>query len=113
MSYARFGDHSDVYIYEHVGGFIECCGCLLVEPENEQEIFGFYHANTAREILSHIDEHLSKGHVVPDYCIDRIKKEHPDLDAQIPPYVRSPEEEARFKQLMERVKKDYDAQHGS
>jgi hypothetical protein len=26
MSYARFGwEDSDVYVYEHVGGYIECC----------------------------------------------------------------------------------------
>ena len=30
MSYCRFSD-GDVYMFEHVGGGIECCGCRLVE----------------------------------------------------------------------------------
>lgn len=98
MSYARFGwDGSDVYIYEHVGGFIECCGCSLTKPEDPHEIFGFYHANTAREMLSHIDEHLAAGDTVPTDCIERIKQEHSDLDAQIQPYVEDPVRHAEKK----------------
>lgn len=109
MSYARFGwEGSDVYIYEHVSGFIECCGCSLVKPEDDYEIFGFYHANTAREMLTHIDQHLAKSDTVPTDCIDRIKEEHPDLDAQIPPYVRTPEQEARYQKLLNKIKKDLD-----
>ncbi len=105
MSYARFGwDNSDVYIYEHVGGFIECCGCVLIEPEGELDIFGFFHASTAREMLDHIDKHKAHNHHVPDDCIERIKEEHPDLDAPIPPYVRTPEEEARHKELFKKWK---------
>lgn len=106
MSYARFGwDGSDVYIYEHVGGFIECCGCSITEPDGHED-FGFFHAQTAREILTHIDKHIAQGDHVPDDCISRIKKEHPDLDAQIPPYVQTPEErEATRKRFLEIMEK--------
>lgn len=31
MSYCRFGDDSDLYIYGHVGGWFECCACGLAE----------------------------------------------------------------------------------
>jgi len=31
MSYCRFGEDSDVYIYAHVGGGFECCACGLAE----------------------------------------------------------------------------------
>lgn len=30
MSYCRFSE-GDVYLFEHVGGYIECCSCLLAE----------------------------------------------------------------------------------
>lgn len=89
MSYARFGFGSDVYIYEHYMGFIECCGCWITEPDEWEQV-GFFKANTAREILDHIDHHIEQGHKVPERCIQRIKEEHPDLDAQIPPYVEDP-----------------------
>lgn len=99
MSYARFSDDSDVYIYEHANGFIECCGCLITEPE-PPEWAGFYKANTAREILHHIYAHLSLGHKVPERCIKRIEDEHPDLDAQIPPYVPDPAQRERVRARM-------------
>jgi hypothetical protein len=84
MSYCRVST-ADAYIYEHVGGFIECCGCSLINPE-DGEIFAFYHANTAREMLSHIDQHIAKGDFIPQKAIDRIKEDHPDLDKQIEKY---------------------------
>lgn len=33
MSYCRFGEDSDVYIYAHVGGGFECCACSLAERQ--------------------------------------------------------------------------------
>ena len=84
MSYCRFSN-ADAYIYEHVGGFIECCGCFITEPE-DGELVGFYRANTAREILAHIDEHIAAGDYIPQSAIERIKQEHPDLDKQIEKY---------------------------
>lgn len=86
MSFARFRDkYSDVYVYEHYLGFIECCGCSITEPREGEDV-GFFHANTAREILDHLDLHLKAGHLVPDLCFERIRQEHPDLDRQVPPY---------------------------
>ena len=29
MSYCRFSDGSDVYMFHHVAGYVECCGCRL------------------------------------------------------------------------------------
>ena len=84
MSYCRFYD-SDAYIYEHVGGFIECCGCFITEPE-DGELVGFYRANTAREMLAHIDEHIAAGDYIPQSAIERIKADNPDLDRQIEKY---------------------------
>lgn len=98
MSYARFGEESDVYIFEHVAGYIQCCGCRLVELD-EKEIFGFANLNTAREALQHLNDHVLEGDKVNAETFRLIREEHPDLDAQIPPYVLSPEEDAERREL--------------
>lgn len=101
MSYARFSATSDVYVYEHVGGFIECCGCGLTEPD-EYEDFGFFHAKTPREMLIHLDEHKKIGDQVPERCYAAIITEYEDLDKEIEPYVTPPEVvERRRKKLRE------------
>lgn len=85
MSYCRFLG-ADAYIYEHAGGFIECCGCSLTDRE-DGEIFGFFRANTAREMLAHMDEHRAAGDYIPERAYDGIRADNPDLDKQIEPYV--------------------------
>jgi hypothetical protein len=85
MSFERFGS-SDVYIYEHVSGFIECCGCWLVDSKDDQ-IFGFAHLKTPREALAHLDLHEGRGDDIGG-ARRRIEKEYEDLDAPIEPYVR-------------------------
>jgi hypothetical protein len=102
MSYSRFGIDSDTYIYEHAGGFIECCGCGL-PPAEGNEVLGLTRLNTAREALEHAQKHLDAGHMVPDRLFTRIREEYPDLDSQILPYVTDPVEaiarKARMKEL--------------
>lgn len=59
MSYSRFGwDNSDVYIFEHVGGGIECCGCPL--PEDAQTQF-----TDLAQLEEHLGAHEAVGHTVP------------------------------------------------
>lgn len=92
MSYARFGwDNSDVYVFEHVSGFIQCCGCHLTK-DNPDELFGFADLKTARLALEHLDEHVKAGDTVPASTFERIKEDHPDLDAEIQPYEREKSE---------------------
>ncbi len=74
MSYARWGLDSNVYVYEGSGG-IACCGCSLSQ---DSQIF-----KTARLALNHLEEHLKAGELVPDYTIEEIKQDHPDLDSLI------------------------------
>jgi hypothetical protein len=103
MSYARMnGIDSDVYVYEHANGFIECCGCRLTAPE-EYEDFGFARLSTAREALAHLDWHIRDGDKVPERALNRIRGEHPDLDAPIEPYVTPPEVEARRRKRMQEL----------
>jgi hypothetical protein len=86
MSFERFST-SDVYVFEHVGGFIQCCGCLLGDD---------WDYNTPREMLAHLDEHEAAGHDIGRSRI-RILEEYPDLDINIDPYVISPEVSERIR----------------
>ena len=95
MSFERFTS-SDVYIFEHVGGFIECCGCSLAEGE-DLELFTLIQLKTPREALAHLDEHEDAGDDVGG-ARRRIEKAYEDLDATIEPYVTPPE-------VIERVRK--------
>jgi hypothetical protein len=66
-------------------GWIECCGCSVIEPDSG-EIFGFFKAYTAREILDHLDVHADRGDLVPERCYLRIREEYSDIDAPIEEY---------------------------
>jgi hypothetical protein len=66
MSYARFCDHSDVYIYSD-GEAINCCGCRLDSEDFASDDFD--------EICEHLIRHLDAGHQVPRYCIERLLDE--------------------------------------
>jgi hypothetical protein len=103
MSFERF-TNSDIYIYEHVSGWIECCGCLFSDWDSEP----FPQLKTPREALAHLDRHEEAGHDIGG-ARRRIEKEYEDLDAPIDPYVRTPEEEARHEELFKRMKEAYDA----
>ena len=81
MSFERFSS-SDVYVFEHVGGFIECCGCWLMADNDEWSV----KLATPREALEHLDIHEAVGHDIGG-ARRRIEKEYEDLDAPIEPYV--------------------------
>ena len=66
MSYCRFGKDSDVYMYPHVDGFIECCACNIGEPQA---------FDTPRQALMHLFEHLGRGDKVPEYAYAQLIKE--------------------------------------
>lgn len=80
MSYARFGPDSDVYVFQTCGLLLACCDCRLREIEATIPWASF---STAREALDHLKRHIDAGHKVPDYTIEEIKEDFPDLDLQI------------------------------
>lgn len=102
MSYARMSSESDVYVYEHCAGFIECCGCRLTAPDEWEDV-GFAKLSTAREALEHLEWHVREGDLVPQRAFDRVREEHPDLDKAIEPYVTPPEVQARQRKLMQEL----------
>lgn len=79
MSYERFWS-SDVYIFPHVGGGIECCACFLSLDEEP-----FPNFKTPREALAHLDKHVEAGHDIGK-ARDRIEEEFEDLDVVIEPW---------------------------
>lgn len=107
MSFERFST-SDVYIYEHVSGFIECCGCFFSGDWFKGDAT-FPQLKTPREALAHLDKHEAAGHDIGAARV-RIEKEYPDLDIEIRPYKEDPEQlekiKAKLKKFFEQDDKD-------
>lgn len=61
MSYARFGKHSDIYLFAHVGGYVQCCGCWLGDEWN---------LHSAQEVVQHLEKHVKAGHQVHPALLD-------------------------------------------
>lgn len=76
MSYARWSEDSDVYVFACVSGHLECCGCAL-EPSHT------FVAHTTAKMLAHLDAHKAARHDVPDSCVERLKEEAVGLDLWI------------------------------
>lgn len=101
MSFERFST-SDVYVFEHVGGFIQCCGCMLADYSFDNDSEAFPELATPREALAHLDEHETAGHDIGG-ARNRIIKEYPDLDIEIQPWSPNPEFD-RYMQEYEEMK---------
>lgn len=57
MSYARFSNDSNVYVYMDVNGSLACCGCILSDGPS-------YYASTDA-MVEHLLDHRIAGHKVP------------------------------------------------
>jgi|688.fasta_scaffold52467_16 hypothetical protein len=85
MSFERFST-SDIYMFEHVDGFIECCGCWLSGLGLSIEADDFFASfSTPRNALAHLDKHEQAGHDI-GHARKRIIEEYPDLDIVIKPW---------------------------
>jgi hypothetical protein len=62
MSYCRTSEDSDVYMYHHGGGWIECVGCQLI-----------FETRTAA--ITHLKEHIKNGDKVPKRAIELLEQE--------------------------------------
>lgn len=61
MAYCRWGEDSDLYVFMHVNGVLECCGCFL-DKENRMS----FTAHSTQEMVDHLAEHRTAGHKVRD-----------------------------------------------
>ena len=82
MSFERFFS-SDVYVFENVDGWIECCACNLDSKEEDDP--WFFQAATPREMITHLNRHEAAGDDTGG-AISRITKAYKDLDIAIQPY---------------------------
>lgn len=68
MSYCRFFD-GDVYVFMHVSGHLECCGCVLNVPDEPWDLFK---AESTQEMVDHLELHVAKGHRVPSHVVPNL-----------------------------------------
>jgi ADP-glucose pyrophosphorylase len=72
MAYSRFIG-SDIYIYSHVSGHIECQACFLNEPTDEYSLFSMSEYITNDDQLrDHLEEHARAGHNMPENLLQDI-----------------------------------------
>jgi len=81
MAYCRWWN-GDVYMFNHVDGYICCCACSFNELDKNgwpvDEEF-----SSLKEALRHLYKHREAGHRVPDYAFERIRDEIGRLDLAI------------------------------
>lgn len=71
MAYSRFG-WSDIYIYPHVGGHIECAACQLNECQDGDMFPKSEFIYDDDHLEQHILEHIRSGHNVPENLLSDI-----------------------------------------
>lgn len=71
MAYCRHSEKdSDLYVIASVMGNYECFACPLIKKPYTSKVL-----KTARGMYNHLLKHRKAGHKVPQYAIDRFKKE--------------------------------------
>lgn len=84
MSYARWGwDGSNVYVFDSARGGLECCACLLNEPEapwrEGDPVFpDSFITVKVDEMAGHLQRHRDAGHTVPDSVEPAIRADFPN-----------------------------------
>jgi hypothetical protein len=68
MAYCRFGTN-DLYVFMHVAGHLECCGCILQDEPD------FFCAMSTKEMIDHVSKHRESGHVVPYYLESNLLRD--------------------------------------
>jgi len=74
MAYARFGKESDVYAFEHIGGFFLCECCRIVGRLSSED-WPYFETDTRTGMIEHLREHRRAGDRVPDEAFARIEAE--------------------------------------
>lgn len=70
MSYCRFCEDSDVYLYATASGQIVCCMCSLLENNYGDTIL-----DGPAEALAHLETHSAAGDRVPERASERLREE--------------------------------------
>jgi hypothetical protein len=70
MAYARYGQESDVYVYEDAGGGYTCERCPRVG--------GQFKSKSAKDMAAHLTIHVASGDKVPPSAIAELEQEPQD-----------------------------------
>lgn len=75
---------SDVYMYEHVGGFIACQECKLGGSQDHEpgQTIPFVKLEGIAKAHEHLLAHRAAGHIVPGYALAYLAEELNELDKQ-------------------------------
>lgn len=68
MSYCRFEENSDVYLYDDCYEGWTCVRCLM----NGGHAKGL---SRLGDVLDHLNQHMTRGHQVPAYAVQRAQEE--------------------------------------
>ena len=72
MAYTRFSD-SDIYIYPHIDGYIECCACWLNESDDEYSLFlANVKIDNDLDLARHLKAHANQRHDMPENLLQEI-----------------------------------------
>jgi hypothetical protein len=72
MAYARFGQDSDVYVFEDVGGFLCCMRCQFSESREIR-------TRSRGEMIEHLWAHRGAGEKVPEHAFEELRAEIAEL----------------------------------
>jgi hypothetical protein len=72
VSFARFSEDSDVYVYLGIDGTFQCCGCWLSGTS--------VRLDSTDDMISHLRRHQVAGHSVPGYALERLEAEREEND---------------------------------
>ena len=67
MSYSRFLGY-DVYVFMSVGGFLDCCACILAHGDFGES----FHAGDTQTMVDHLKKHELAGHKIPQNIYDNL-----------------------------------------
>jgi hypothetical protein len=77
VAYTRFGwDDSEVYVYMHIGGWLDCCSCRLKPSPHGSVIL-----RSTDAMVAHLREHEAAGHVVPAEVFVELERDREENDA--------------------------------
>ena len=72
MAYSRF-TNSDIYIYPHTSGHIECAACFLNVPKDEYSLFASsVQITNDDQLREHLELHAKARHNMPDNLLQDI-----------------------------------------
>lgn len=82
MAFARWstacadGRTSDLYVFHHVGGWLTCFACPMVEdddPDSYVDDVPCWNTRDSAAMADHVRQHVAAGDAVPDGLVERIE----------------------------------------